>query len=309
MKNYITLIFIALITFCNAQDNNSITLGAHIPEQAEKIPNGAKRLLINKLGKIITDNGISDNVKNSRFILVPNVSVLSKDITPTAPPKIALKLEVTLYVGDGVGGNLFESESIMAKGVGTNELKAYTNAISNIRTTNPKIEQLIAESKKEILSYYEEHCSEIGATANSLEAQGKTGEALFTITNIPVSTNCFKKNDQKIKTLYGKAINEDCKRKLNQASSIWAANQSLNAANEAGFLLASIDPRSNCFDDVKKLYEKIAVRVKDISDRGWEYQLKGLELEKDTIDAAREIGVAYGNNQAQNVTYNTRGWF
>lgn len=309
MKNSITFIFIFLVAFSQAQDNNSINLGAHIPKQAEEIPNGAKRLLLNKLGRIITDNGISDNVKNSRFILTPNVSVLNKNITPTAPPKIALTLEVTLYVGDGIGGNLFESETIVAKGVGTNELKAYTSAISNIKTTNPKIKNLISDSKKEILAYYEKHCGEISSKAASLEAQGKTGQALFTITNIPVSTSCFKKNDQKIKSLYTKAINEECQRKLNEARAIWAANQNLNAANDTGSLLASINPSSNCFTEVKKLYEKITLRVKDLSDRGWEYQLKELDLEKDTIDAARDIGVSFGNNQPQNMTYNTKGWF
>ncbi len=308
MKNHITIIFIFLAVLSQAQDNNSITLGAHIPDQVEAIPDGAKRLLLNKLGEIITDNGISDNVKNSRFILTPNVSVLSKNITPTAPPKIALTLAVTLYVGDGIGGNLFESQTLNVKGVGTNELKAYTNAIKNIKTRNPLIKSLITNSKSEILEYYEKHCNEVSSKAASLEAQGKTGEALFTITNIPVSTSCFKKNDQKIKSLYTKAINEECKRNLNTAKAIWSANQNLEAANKAGFLLSEIDPNSSCFSEVKELYNKIANRVRAISDRGWEIQLKELDLEKDAIDAAREIGVSYGNNQAQNVTYNTRGW-
>jgi len=309
MKNYITLISFFLIVFGHAQGNNSINLGAHIPKQAEEIPSGAKRLLLNKLGKIITDNGISDNVKNSRFILVPNVSVLTKNITPTAPPKIAISLEVTFYIGDGIGGNLFASETIMAKGVGTNELKAYTHAIKNIRTNNPLIRDLITSSKNEILTYYEEHCNTISSNASSLEAQGKVGEALFAITNIPASTKCFKKNDQKIRSLYTKAINEACHYNLNAARAIWVANQDLNAANEAGFLLASIDPRSSCFSEVRTLYNEIASRVKSISDRGWEYELKKIDLEKDSINAARDIGVAYGKSQAQNITYNTKGWF
>lgn len=309
MKNtLITLLFIIGL-FTYGQDNNSINLGAHIPQQAENIPQSAERILLNKLGKIITDNGISTNINNPRFILVPNVSVISKNITPTTPPKIALTLEITFYVGDGIGGNLFASESITVKGLGTNELKAYSSTINNIKTKSPNIRNLVANAKREILDYYENYCSEITSKASSLEAQGKTGEALFTITNIPEGTSCFKKNNQKIRALYNKAINEDCSRKLNKAEAIWAANQDLDAANQAGILLSTIDPSSNCFDKVKKLYNNIAERVKSISDRGWEYELKILDLTRDSIDAARDVGVAHGNNQPQNITYNTKGWF
>lgn len=310
MKNLLYGILLSVFTTTYAQENmNGITLGAHIPEQAETIPAGAKRLLLNKLGKIITENGMSDNVKNSRFILVPNVAVLSKNVTPTAPPKIAYTLEVTFYIGDGVAGNLFESESVVAKGVGTNELKAYTAAIKSIKTTNQNIKNLIANGKKEILNYYEAHCSEISDKAASLESRGRIAEALATIVSIPETSSCFKKNQQKISRLYKKSIDEDCSRKLNAAKAIWASNQDLNAANSAGQILASIEPRSKCFSEVEKVYNSIAKRVAEVSDRGWEYQLMELEVDKSEIDAARAIGVAYGVNQAQNITYNTRGWY
>lgn len=304
-----TVLFFGLILLNAQENNNGITLGGHIPQQAENLPSGAKRMLLNKLGKIITDNGISDNVKNPRFILVPNISVLSKNITPTAPPKIAYSLEVTFYVGDGIAGNLFESETIIAKGVGTNELKAYTSAIRNIKTANPNLIRLIKNSKEEILAYYDEECSTLSKEASSLEAQGKTGEALATITSIPEASTCHDKNNQKIKRLYKKAIDEDCIRKLNKAKAIWAANQELDAASIAGAILASIEPQSACFSQVKAVYANISKRVLELTNRSWEYQLMELEINKNVIEAARDIGVAYGTNQAQNVTYNTRGWY
>ena len=57
------------------------------------------------------------------------------------------------------------------------------------------------------------------------------------------------------------------------------------------------------------MFSKISSRVKDLSDRSWNYQLKVLDLKKRAINAARDIGVAYGRNQPQNITYNTRGWY
>jgi len=310
MKNTVLIIISIICFISNAQEiNNDILIGAHITEQAESIPNSAKRILLNKLGRMVTENGISDNVNNSRFIITPNVSVIAKEITPTAPPKLALSLEVTLYVGDGIGGNLFESESLIAKGVGVNENKAYINALKRLNPKSKIISKLIANSKEEILSYYENNCSDIVNKATGLENQGKTGEALFVITNIPESTKCFKENNSKIKSLYKKSIDDDCERKLNTAKAIWAANQNLDAANECGKLLASIDPNAKKFNQVENFYKTISKRVKNLSDRDWEFQLKELELDKSIIESAKEVGIAFGKNQPQTITYNTSDWF
>jgi len=142
-----------------------------------------------------------------------------------------------------------------------------------------------------------------------LEASGQTTQALGTILNIPETSSCFTKQYPKISKLYKRAINEDCNRKLNAAKSLWAANQDLNTANEVGSILASIEPRSSCFSEVKTFYDQIGNRVAELYDRRWEYQLMELDIDKSEIEAARAIGVAYGTNQAQNITYNTKGWY
>ncbi len=266
-------------------------------------------MFINKLGQIITKNGMSDNVYNSRFILVPNVTVLSKDFTATAPPKIALNLGVTLYIGDGVAGNLFESEYLELKGVGTNETKAYISALKRLSPKNVAIQDFIARGKQKIINYYNENCDLIVKKSGSLESKGQLEEAIEQLANVPEASSCFDKVKSKMSSLYIKYIDRDCKLKLAEAQSIWVANQNIDAANEAGAILSTIDPQANCFSEVKSLFSKIADRVKELSDRSWNYQLKVLDLNKRAIDAARDVGVAYGNNQPQNVTYNTRGWY
>lgn len=309
MKKIITIVLFLTTLTMVSQNNNGITLGAYIPEQAEELPEVAKKMLINKLGKIITTNGISDDVNNSRFILVPNVTVLSKDIIASAPLKIALNLDITLYIGDGVGGNLFATESVLVKGVGSNENKAYINAIKRIKSKNSEIQAFISKGKTKIIEYYNNNCENINKKVNSLEAQGESIEALAVLANIPESSSCFDTSKiSKMKALYKKAIDQDCKEKLNTASGLWAANQNIIAANKVGQILSQIDPNSHCFNEVKKLYKNVAERVKDVSDRDWNYQLKELDLEVSTVKAARDVGIAYGNNQKAH-TYNTRGWF
>ena len=307
---YIALFFVATSLVAQEKSSNDgISLAAYVPQQVEGIPASAKKMLLNRLTQIITKNGISENVYNSRFILAPNVAVLSKDITATAPPKTALNLNVTLYIGDGISGTLFASQSIELKGVGNNENKAYIAAIKRLSPKNPEILEFVAKGKEKIIEYYNNNCSLILKKAAALEAQNEFEEALIVLTNVPEASTCFNKVKSKIAILYKKSIDRDCKQKLAEASAIWAANQNIDAANEAGAILSTVEPQGACYGQVKSLYAKIAARVKDLSDRGWKYQLKVLDLKKTAIRAARDVGVAYGKNQPNNVTYSVRGWY
>ncbi len=305
----VTLVFLTSLFISGQENNNGITLGAYVPEQSENIPKHAHNMLKNKLGRIITQNGISDNVYNSRFIITPNITVLSKNITGTAPTMIVLNLDLTLYIGDGVAGNLFSSESIPLKGVGTNENKAYMSALKRVNPNNQDIKRFISKGKQKIIDYYNQNCGLMLKKAQSFEAQNNFEEALFTLTSVPEVSDCFNSVKSKIRPLYIKTINRDCKVKLNEATAIWAANQDIDAANSAGLLLSSIEPTSSCFSQVRILYNKIATRVKDLGDRDWNYALKVLEVEANTIQAARDVGMAYGKNQPESVTYNIRGWY
>ncbi|MEW7277653.1 hypothetical protein ABW636_03570 [Aquimarina sp. 2201CG1-2-11] len=312
MKKIICMVFLFMGTVLIAQEkkaSDGISLAAYVPQQVEGVPASAKKMLLNRLTQIITKNGISNNIYNSRFVLAPNIAVISKDITPTAPPKTALKLNVTLYIGDGVSGTLFASQSIELKGVGTNENKAYISAIKRLSPKNPEIIEFVEKGKEKIIEYYNTNCSLIIKKASALEAQNQYEEALAVLANVPEASTCFNKVKSKITSLYKKSIDRDCKQRLAEASAIWAANQDINAANEAGEILSGVEPQGACYSQVKALYAKIAARVKDLSDRGWKYQLKVLDLKKTAIKAARDVGVAYGKNQPKNVTYNVRGWY
>ena len=292
-----------------AQNDNGITLGAYIPAQTEGIPAYAQSMLKNKLGRIITENGISDDVYNSRFIITPNITVLSKNITGTAPTMVALTLDLTLYIGDGVAGNLFSSQSLLLKGVGTNETKAYMSALKMIKPKNSEVQSFISKGKQKIIDYYNANCGLMIKKAQALESQNEFEQALIVMTSVPEASTCFSTIKSKIKPLYIKTINRDCTIKLSEASAIWAANQDINAANDAAGLLATIEPSAACFGQVKTLYSKIAARVKELGDRDWNYALKVLEVQADTVKAARDVGIAYGENQPESMTYNVRGWY
>ena len=311
MKIIISTIALFCVMIINAQDNNDILLGVYIPEQAENIPSSAKNLLHTRMLQLITANGISGNLFSPRFILVPKVAVLDKEILGTAPPRVVLNLELTLIVGDGEKdkGNFFQTEYVNLKGVGQNEQKAYMQAIKSLSPRNPKIIDFLEHTKKEIIAYYEDHCDEVKKKAYALEAQDKTDEAVTVLANIPISSSCYSENEKDIRRFYQKVLNQQCDKKLNEARAIWYANQSIEGANEAGLLLAEIEPRAYCKDELRKLYREIALRVKELSNKDWDLKLKIVDGQMDSINHSRELILEYIKNQPQKIIhYDVRGW-
>ena len=102
----------------------------------DNIPAGAHKQLVNKMTQIAAKSGCAAT-SNSRFIITCSADILTKDITPTAPPQHAYTVALNFYVGDGVEGRLFSSYTVECKGVGQTPDKAYINALKNVRVNDP----------------------------------------------------------------------------------------------------------------------------------------------------------------------------
>ncbi len=285
-------------------DLGRVSIGAYVSPQVEGLPSSAKRMLLNKMNQITSKNGVGGSRFSTQFILSPNVTVLTKDLTATAPPMTALTLEFTLYIGDGREGTVFANTSIEAKGVGTNETKAYISAIKRLNPGNPEIKAFVEEGKEKIIEYYNSKCDFIIKDAQTLASQNKYDEAIYKLTSVPdVCKECYDKCMDAIAPMYQEKIDRECEMKYTQAQGIWNAAQNMDAAEEAGALLASIEPEAACFSKVSGLMKKIEKKVKEIDTREWKYILKDQAQESERIEAYRAVGVAYGNHQPQNVTY------
>lgn len=297
-----------------SDDAARITLAAYVPQQIDKMPDAARSILANKLNQIVTQNGMGGAANNERFIITANVNVISKDLTATAPPMTALVLEVTLYIGDGFVGTKFSSTSINVKGVGESETKAYISALKGISPTNSNIQSFVGNGKSKIIEYYNSKCDFIIKEVQTLVSQNNFEEAIFKLTSVPeVCKECYDKCMDAVGPIYQKQIDRECKSKLMEANTAWNAAQDSYGADTAGGILAQIDPNASCYKEALALSNKIAQRIKEIDQRDWKLQLKeqqdNVDIQKATIKAIRDIGVAYGNGQPKTVTYNVRGWW
>jgi hypothetical protein len=202
MKRIIVLFVIGLLAFTSLNAQNSlgksddlarISLTPIIPDELQTVPKYAKKMLQNKLKQVATKNGLGGGA-NPRFIITADVDVLTKDITPTAPPMTALTLQVNFYVADVVEQKIFSSTVLEVKGVGKNENKAFISAIKNIAPKNPEVRHFIEQGKEKIIEYYNSQCDNIITDAQTKASMKDYGRAIFTLTSIPdVCKECYDK--------------------------------------------------------------------------------------------------------------------
>ncbi|MDG1724814.1 MAG: hypothetical protein P8I11_03910 [Bacteroidia bacterium] len=297
-----------------SDDAGRITLAAVVATDIDGLTPSAQKFLKNKLNQITSKNGMGGSAVNERFIITANVQIVSKDITPTAPPMHAYGLEVTFFVGDGIEGKLFASTSMNLKGVGTTPTKAYKMALKNIRTSDARFKGLIEDGKTKIIEYYNSQCDILLKEADMLASQNEFDLAIKKLIEVPeVCKDCYDKAMTAVGPVYQKQIDRECKTLLGKAKSSWSEGQDANAAQNASSYLGKIDPNAGCFNEAQTFTQSMAKRIKELDQREWDFKLKQqqdeVDVKKATIRAARDIGVAAAKNQPKTIVYNYRGWY
>ncbi len=235
-------------------DLGRIIINSYVSPQVEGLPSSAKKMLNNKLSQIATRNGMGGSSLNPRFIITPNITVLTKDITATAPPMTALTLEITFYIGDGIDGTLFASTSIELKGVGANETKAYISALKRIKPTHPDLKFLMEEGKTKIIEYYNSKCEFIQKEALVKADKKEYNEAIFSLLAVPeVCKECYMSSQDLTVEIFKMKMENECKEYIQKAKVAKANNE----WDEAASLLTTILPDVSCFDDAQSLLKEI----------------------------------------------------
>ena len=318
MKKCIILVIACLmasITFAQEQtqtmdDAARIALSAYM-DPSSSIPNNAKKTLKDRMQKIITKNGMG-SAKNTRFIMTANVRELNLEKSETAPVIYIYDLEVNLYIGDGIDGTLFSSCSLEVKAAGDSKDKAYMAALKKIKASDPQYQTFINEGKKKIVDYYTAKCDFIITKAQAKAKNQDFDAAIAELMQVPdVCKECYDKCMAAAQPIYQEKINQEGAKLLAEARGVWSAGQDVAAAEAAAAILAQVNPQSSAFAGAESLNAEMAKRVKELDQREWDFMLKQqqdeVDLEKASIKAIRDIGVAYGENQ-QPTTYNVVWW-
>ena len=259
MKNilFLLLFITAIVTAQNtrgkANDAGRIVLNTFI-EDLEGVPAGALKMLKTKITQMASKNGMGGSESFPRFVMSADIDILTQDITPTAPPKTALTLGVTLYIGDGIEGTVFATEYIELKGIGNNETKAYIQSFRALSPRNKKFNEFIETGKKKIIEYYNSRCDFILKEANTLADQKDFDKSITKLIEVPeVCKDCYDKAMDLSTTIFKRKMENECQENMSKSNSLIAQDKWEEAANP----IAGYTPDMACYPDVKSLFTKI----------------------------------------------------
>ena len=298
MKKIFSICIAALMSATMfAAETQYLPISVYAMDDQESFPQGAKAMIENKLTQLLTRNGIAGLDYMGQFILTVTTTPIDKDVIPGPPMKIREKMEMNLYIVDAYAKAIFSSTSMTVNGLGETENKCYLNAISHMPLQSPAIAKFVDEGKTKIIEYYDHEGEALIKKAHFLAAQKNYEEAMYWVSLIPQQSKHYDAALAAGQEIYQAYIDNQCYINLGKARQAWAAEQNAVGAAAAGEYLANIMPDAKCYGDAMALYKEIKGKVLD----DWKFEMKqyqdGIDLQKLQIDAARQIGVAYGNHQ------------
>lgn len=303
MKRILLTLCLAIIssTFIKAQRTDCEVTLSVLMADGQNLPASASKNLYNKLHKLIIETGVSEEA-GSRFVIASNFIIMDKHILAGPPKSFVYEFEVNLYIGDFLSKKLYNYTTLNLKGVGQTEAKAYNDAMRKINVNSPDLRSFVQVGKEKIVEYYDKNYMQLIKEAQVMASQKNYDQALYSLMSTPT---CSKGYDQAMLVaakIYQQYIDQLCKENLNLAKQVWISNQNEYGANDAAQYLANIYPDASCYKEAQALYKEIDTKMKN----DWKFVMKvyndAVSLEKQRINAWKEVGVAYGRNQPNQTT-------
>lgn len=280
-------------------DLGRVAISAIVPDEAG-VPGGAQQMLQNKMMQIATSNGLG-SVAGSQFAMVPMISIISKDVTPTAPPMVAINMELSFYIIDIQSQTIFSQTSIALKGVGKSDDAAYAQALKNV---NPRLGQFrgfIEKGKEKIIEFYNSQCDVIISRSKALAGQKNYEEALYTLMSVPdISRECFDKCMAISMDIYQEYANQQCNVYLSAAKAAWAGKDLPKVEENMG----KITPDMECYPQAEQLIAQITAAVEAEGASSWSFKMQryddSVDMQKMKIEAGRDVALNWAHWGAAN---------
>ncbi|MBF2709552.1 hypothetical protein [Flavobacterium soyangense] len=308
MKN-IYFIIIASFFFLGskAQETNEIgkiSLSVVMPKNMENLDDSQLSKLDTKISQIVTISGLSDSGYNNNFVIYPKFAVNETNVVEGGMQNITIvSVELSLFVKQVDNNILFSTISKTIKGSGSNKELAITNAITKIAANDIDFKTFIEKSKTKIIQYYETRCSDIIKKSDGFVKTQQFEEALGLLMSVPDAVSCYGQVQVKAIEAYKGFQKKNCTKQMQLAKNAIATNNYEGTLN----ILSEIDPASPCFKESQNIAKNIEVKVTAEEKKQWDFQMKqyddAVSLDRQRVDAIKEIAVSYYKSQTTDVNY------
>lgn len=310
MKLYFPIFIILIISFASfsqsTDDIGKIALSVVMPEKIEEMDVSQLSKLETKISLIVTKYGLAASGYNKNFVIYPKFEVYEANVVEGGMQNIVVvTAEVSLFIKQVDNNILFSSVSKPLKGTGSSKKLAITNAISNIPTNDSDFKVFIETGKNKIIQYYEATCSDIVLKSESFVKMQQYEQALGLLMSVPEEvSSCYNQVQDKAIEAYKAYQSQRCSELIQKAKTMLAANNYVGTLN----ILAEIDPSTSCYSEAQTIGNNTAIKVDAEEKKQWDFKMKqyndGVALERQRVDAIKEIAVAYYKSQPTTVNYN-----
>ena len=271
----------------------NIKLTPFVPDYPDLGESG-RQLITARLNAAVAVVGFGGDGANPRFVIGPDINLLSKNVTSSAPTKYANTYEVTLIAAEVVSVTIFASYTFLIKGVGDSPAKAFINGFRDYSFNNKQFFDFLKQAQDKILNYYEKNCDAFLSQAES-EAKMRNYDAAYTIlNNIPAeATKCFQTATANKSKYFQMSLNTNCDKLL---SSMKAELGKANDPSASGFnaeamaFYALIDKQSSCYGEAEKTYQAYLKKLNPKAKRDWDFSMKKYQDQVARADKMDQFG-------------------
>ncbi|MFO0414383.1 MAG: hypothetical protein ACK50E_01930 [Bacteroidota bacterium] len=303
----IAIFNIGLVSFAQTtSDVGKIALSLIMPESIDGLDASQVSKLETKIINIVSSSGLASTGYNNNFVIYPKFAVYESNVVEGGMQNITVTIcDISLFIKQVDNNVLFSSISKQIKGSGNNKVSAITNAISKIPSNDKELQTFIEAGKVKIIQYYENKCQDIISKSDALVKMQKYEDALGLLLTVPEEVTCYGKVQAKSIEIFKTYQNQKCILQIQEAKTALAANN-YNLALEK---LSKIDPSTNCFKESEQLIKSAESKIDAEEKKQWDLQMKvyndSVALEKQRINAMKDIAVAYYKSKPTSVNYTT----
>jgi hypothetical protein len=300
MKKLIFLSFMAVFAICAAgQNSENIVISIVSPKQVDNLDASQTASLGKKMLNAASKSGMVNTDRISGIIMYPVFTINAENEVEGGMRNLkVIDADISFIVKNLDSEKVFATYNLQIRGSGTTRQHAINSAISNISVKGADFDSFIVSARRKIMDYYTENCSSIQATAQSYAKQQDYETAIALLASIPEATACYSQALQKLEPLYRDYQKHRCNELLQQAQSLYAGHQYMDALSILQDLRVF---DSDCSREAKALSAKIEVKLTEDEKREWalaEQKAKSkTAIAEKTIDAVSNIATAFFNRK------------
>ncbi len=307
-KLVLTLSVSALAAF-----SMSAQTGIHMVVFDENVPVEAAQSLEHKLDYILSYYGYATADYPERIAMSAKIDVTENLVSPTNPPRVSKKIDLTVKIGDAIDNVVFSAASIPLNGIGVTETKAFISAFSSLKPDNKYVKRLFSVLDEAMKNYYAENEQIILDRARSMALAGDFDQAIACLISVPpIDSECYKACQDKAVEYYVEKVNEASSTAYSNARAAWTASKDKHGAATALSYLKQVSPAADIYSEALALWDEISDKIDrdevEAKEHVKQVYADHVQFRSSIVDAVKAVGVAFGQGQPQNVTKIVRYW-